>query len=392
MSYFDFQTTPRYIQCEQALREIRRYTFGMGKRFLILTACGPVTDHVVSIIKNSFSSSMEANVNHGFAEKNYRYNRQIAEAKRFDSQNTDVYCEFLDLEGKEVTVKQIDALKELVLEKNFDVVIGVGGGKGMDFARGTAFETGVRSVLVPTAAATNASATQLCIVYNEAGTQWDKVLFLPNYQDLVIADTSILINAPVRTFLSGIADQLCTYYETLYSGKRLEAENEFPALCWDVVNAGIEILYTHGKAAVDAAKNKTINHEYESVLSQVLHSCGPARAVAGSGFSHTLDKALMRIQNRSKKVLHGEQVGYGVIPMMIAEGESLAVIHRYIDFCLDINIPINLAQLGLQDVLKAELEEACKSVTMNPSSEVPFTYNTFVDCVMKAEAISGAYA
>ncbi|MHB1315331.1 MAG: iron-containing alcohol dehydrogenase [Christensenellales bacterium] len=396
MSYFDFQTTPRYVQYKNALSEIKRYTFGMGKKFLIITACGPVTDHVVSTIKESFASTMESKCKPAIAEKNYRYARHMEEARRFDSQQAEVSCEFLNYEGREVTIDRLMALTALVKEKNFDVIVGIGGGKGMDFARGTAFFTGSRVVLVPTSAATNASASQMCVVYNEAGTRQEKMLYLPNYQDLVLADTSILINAPLKTFIAGIGDQYCTYYESLFVADMLNMRKELSDLTWEAVRASLGIMEKNGKAAVEAAKKKQITHEYESVLSQILHSCGPVRAMGCYGFPHLLNKALMTLEPCHKNIPHGSQVGYGIIPMKIYEEKPLEDMNSYIDFCLDVGIPVNFKQLGIEGITKEELDEACQKIYEGEGlGELPYHYDiekdVFVRCLLSAEKFVSGY-
>ena len=396
MSYFDFQTTPRYVQYENALSEIKRYTHGMGKKFLVITACGPVTDHVVSTIKDSFSSTMESKCRPEIAEKNYRYYRHLDEARRFDSQKIEVSCEFLNYEGCEVTIDRLMDLADLVKKKEIDVVVGIGGGKGMDFARGTAYFTGSRIVLVPTSAATNASASQMCVVYNEEGTRQERMLYLPNYQDLVLADTSILINAPVKTFIAGIGDQYCTYYESMFVANMLHMHKEFADLSWEVVEASMRIMMKNGKAAVEAAKNKQITHEYETVLSQILHSCGPMRAMGCYGFPHLLNKALMTLEPCHKNIPHGAQVGYGIIAMKVYEGKPLEDIYHYVDFCLDVGIPVNFKQLGIEGITQEELDIACKKIYDGDGlGELPYHYDVekdvFLQSMLKAEKITNDY-
>ena len=396
MSYIDFQTTPRFVQYENALKEIKRYTFGLGKKFLVITACGPVTGAVVSTIRDSFTSSMESKCNPEIANKNYRYLRHVDEAKRFDRERFEPEVEFLDYEGREVTIDRLMALSELVKEKKIDVIVGVGGGKGMDFARGTAFFTGKRIVLVPTSAATNASASQLCVIYNEEGTRQERILYLPNYQDIVLADTSILINAPLRTFIAGIGDQYCTYYESMFVANMLNMRDELSDLSWEAVEASLNVMEKNGKAAVESAKNKQITHAYESVLSQILHSCGPVRAMGCYGFPHLLNKALMTLEPCHKNIPHGMQVGYGIIPMKVYEGKPVKDIQRYIDFCIDVGLPVNFRQLGIEGITENELRTACQKIFEGDGlNELPYPYEidreTFVQSMLKAEKITNEY-
>lgn len=391
MSYFDYQVTPRYVQGWHALQEIRRYTFGLGKKFLIVTACGPITEDVTRTIRESFAASMSEKVMPDIVDKNPRYNRQIAEAARFDALQSEApELIFADLENYQVTDAVICEKAAWAAEEKVDVVIGVGGGKGLDFARAIAYHTNIKCVLVPTSASTNAAATQLCIINNEEGTRQEGCLFLPNYPSLVLVDTSILIGTPPQNLAAGIADQLCSYYECLYSARRLACTGQHSPLCWEIVNSSIELLYRYGREALEAAEKKQPDLAYETMLSLVLHNNGLARSVSGSGFAHLLSKAMITFSACRKQTPHGMQVAYGIIPMMVAEGEGMERIERYLDFCMELGLPIRLASIGLGDVTEQQLAAACDGVC-NPSAELPFDGATMARCVFEAEKITAEY-
>lgn len=390
MSYYDLQTSARYIQCPNALREIRRYTHGMGTRFLAVTCCRHVQDYVEKTIKESFASSMESMLMPEILETNFRYQRQIDQAKRFDQEGILPTVQFVNYGGQEITMERVNHLVDIIRRDHIDVIIGVGGGKALDFARAAAYFTGVRVVLVPTMASTNASASPLCVIYNEDGTKQVACYFLPNYQDLVIADTTLLIQAPVKTFVAGIGDQVCTYLEVLYTNQQMNAMNEFPDLCWDVIDKSCDIFMKQSKEAYEAAKRKEINHAYESILHQILYSNGHMRATACSGFAHLLGKVLIQFPPINQNILHGLQVAYAIIPMKVCEGKPLDDIHAYIRWCKSLDIPVSFAQLGIPDVTKEQLLEACRNVCHGPTLELPYTAEKLVDCMLKAEDIVNA--
>lgn len=391
MGYYDLQTSARFVQGAGVLQEIKRYTYGMGKKFLVLTACKPVNDYVYSTIQKSFDATMEAMLMPEIAEMNFRYNRQIAQAKRFDAENKKIEVEFMDMDGKEVTEELIQELREKVKAEGFDCVVGIGGGKGMDIARAVAYYMAIRVVLVPTVAATNASASPLCVLYNKEGTKQTACYFLANYQDLVIADTNVLIHAPARTLVAGIGDQLCTYLEVKYTNELMKSLDTFPELSWHVIDSSCDVFMKKAKSAYEAAKKGEVTQDYEDVLHQVLFSNSHMRSAACSGFSHLLAKALIQFPEVNKKTLHGEQVSYCIIPMMVHQQKSLEEIHAYIDWCRSLDIPLGFENIGMDGVTEEQLLEACRNICAGPTLELPYTPEILTECLLKAEEIIHSY-
>lgn len=387
MSYYDLQSSARYVQCPGALREIKRYTFGMGNKFLVITSCRHENEYVYGTIRKSFASSCEEMLMPEIAEENFRYNRQMAQAKRFDAMGLKPTVEFVDYGGCEITERRVDELVRRVKEEGFDCVVGVGGGKGMDYARAVAYHTDRRCVLVPTMASTNASASPLCVIYSEDGSRQVACHYLANYQDLVIADTSMLIRSPARGFAAGIGDQLCTYLEVEYTNELMGTKERFPSLSWSVIRESCDIFLSQGKAAYEAAKAGRLTREYENVLSQVLYSNAHMRAVACSGFAHLLAKALVLFPGVAKKHMHGAQVAYAILPMKVHRGENKAEILRYADWCRGLDIPITLEELGIGGVSREELLAACREIAPAPTAELPYTPEELTDSVLAANGI-----
>ncbi len=385
MSYYDLQTSARYVQGSGVLREIKRYTFGMGQKFLVITSCRHENEYVYSTIKKSFDSSCEAMLMPEIAETNFRYNRQIAQARRFDAMGLHPEVDFVDYGGCEITESRVDALVQRVKSEGFDCVIGVGGGKGMDFARAVAYHTDKRCVLVPTMASTNASASPLCVIYSEDGSRQVACHYLANYQDLVLADTDMLLRSPARCFAAGMGDQMCTYLEVYYTNELMGTLREFPELSWDVIDKSCELFLTQGKAAYESAKLGQLSHEYENVLSQVLYSNAHMRAAACSGFAHLLAKALVLFPEVPRRWLHGAQVAYAIIPMKIRQCKPVEDIRRYAEWVRSLEMPITLKELGLCGVTREQLLEACREICTGPTLELPYTPEELCDCVFRAD-------
>ena len=257
----------------------------------------------------------------------------------------------------------------------------------MDFARAVAYHTDRRCVLVPTMASTNASASPLCVIYSEDGTRQIACHYLANYQDLVLADTDMLLRSPARCFAAGIGDQMCTYLEVRYTNELMDTLDEFPTMTWDVIDKSCELFLTQGKAAYESAKAGKLSREYENVLSQVLYSNAHMRAAACSGFAHLLAKALVLFPEVPHRWLHGAQVAYAILPMKIHQGRPREDILRYAQWLHSLDMPTTLDELGLADVSPEQLLTACREVLPSPTAELPYTPNELCDCVFAADEL-----
>ena len=53
--------------------------------------------------------------------------------------------------------------------------------------------------------------------------------------------------------------------------------------------------------------------------------------------------------------MHGEIVAFGTLVQLILEDRPMEEIEEVINFCLDVNLPITLKQIGLKEVNKDDI-------------------------------------
>ena len=113
---------------------------------------------------------------------------------------------------KEITVKYINSVVEIMGKFSPDVIVGIGGGKSIDSAKSVAAKMGLPLVVVPTSASTDAPTSAMAIYYNDKHEHEGFEYFLKN-PDLVLVDSNIIAEAPARFLVSGMGDALATYFE-----------------------------------------------------------------------------------------------------------------------------------------------------------------------------------
>jgi len=393
VGYVEFETNSRYVQCEDALKEFKRYVYGMGKRFVIVTACGEITDQVVDSIRDSFCSPMESKVDLARGESNFKYAAALPRLRRYDLEAVDLAYTFLDFEGKQCNAANIAELVRQVRDWQADVIVGVGGGKVLDLVRAASLQYPCKVVLVPTSPATNASGSGLIVLYHQDGTV-DKTISMPIFPELVLADLQVLVHASWRMLVAGIGDAIGTATETEAFWVASGLDGKILDGSWQGNRIMQQVILENGRAAVEAAKSRKLNHAYESVVPYILNTCGNQRYFRVTFIPHCIDKLLLAFDG-PRKLQHGERVGYGVIPQMIYQKRPLQEIHDYIDFCMDIGLPVTFEDLGLHTVSEEALwgaaEQLLRENRILQTHPFPFTAEMFVANMFAGERLVRRY-
>jgi glycerol dehydrogenase len=94
-----------------------------------------------------------------------------------------------------------------------------GGGKTLDTAKSVAHELKAPVAIVPTLASTDAPCSALAFIYTPEG-KFKRYLNLPKNPDLVLIDTLLVAQSPVRFLVSGMGDALATWFEAESARKK----------------------------------------------------------------------------------------------------------------------------------------------------------------------------
>ena len=230
-----------------------------------------------------------------------------------------------------------------------DFVVSVGGGTTIDLGKYAAFKLGVPFISVPTAASHDGIASPMVSL---------KVLKTPysikaKPPIAIIADVSVIMNAPHRLLASGCGDVLAKL--TAVKDWRLahmlknEYYGEYAA---SLAEMSAKLVMKNAKL-IGAHKEEGIR-----VVIEALVSCGVAMCIAGSsrpcsGSEHMFSHALDMIA--PKPALHGEQCGVGTIMMAYLHGIDWKKIKEVLKV---IGAPTTAKELGVEDeyIIRALVE------------------------------------
>jgi len=320
-----------YVFGENAILECKKYLAPLGNKILFTVGCGPIADQVIGKIKQSFAEGEDAD---------------------------QFTLEFVDVEGQVPTFKNFEKVADKAKAMGAEVVVGVGGGRALDFTRGQAYYTNTKIALFPTAAATNAAGTRLDVVFtDDTGKKVETIQAAPNVAELLLVDTALIVQAPSRIIAAGIGDCIGTYYESNFTAKQFNSRDDGSSMGWAAFDDGERIFRTKGVQAIRAADAGYVTTAFNQVVEHIIiNGMLSGNVRGGMNIPHVIaDETLLFLETEKRAFMHGQLVGYGVLPLFIKADKPLDEIYSYVDFCMEIGIPVNFEQLGIQDMSEEEL-------------------------------------
>ncbi len=231
----------------------------------------------------------------------------------------------------------------------FDSLIAVGGGKCLDAGKCVAARLEIPVVICPTIASTDAPCSALSVIYTDEGIAHGGESF-PDSPALVLVDSQLIADAPVRYLVAGMGDALTTRYEarTCYrnpagraviGGRPTIAAQAIAELC-------AQTVFDDGLAAAEANDRGEVNPALERVIEANTLLSGIGFESGGVTAAHAVAMGFTRLPAARANYLHGEMVAMGLLTQLALEqspDECAQVAH----FCAEIGLPTHLAQLSL---------------------------------------------
>ncbi len=254
--------------------------------------------------------------------------------------------------GGECSTEEIERAARALRTKaaGIDSLIAVGGGKCLDAGKSIARRLGVPMVSCPTIASTDAPCSAVSVIYTEAGVFKDVEFFREN-PALVVVDTRVIAEAPLRYLVAGMGDAISTWYEarTCFANPKARTilGTRITLTAATIAELCAKTVFEHGLAAADAVDNNMVTEALERVVEANTLQSGVGFESGGLAVAHAVATAgLTTIPSVHEQYLHGEMVAIGVLAQLAIE-DNLDEAKRVAEFFTRVGLPVHLGQLGL---------------------------------------------
>lgn len=287
-------------------------------------------------------------------------------------------CNIYEIITYKGTCNQEKAKEFALLAKNnnYDVIVGVGGGVMMDFAKLCAHFANLPVINIPTSSATCAAYTPLSVCYTPEGKTVGTTHF-ENEVNCVIVDTEIISAQPTRLFLAGVFDALAKFVEIKH---RFTTDVKgYPTgldYAYIMSKYTFELLNSKVQLCIDDMANGNLSDDVENVIFTTIAATGVISGIArGSNQTAIAHKFYENIRflapESSKFCLHGEAVGVGLLLQNHFNGEQennkliLDLMKRY-------HMPYRITDLGVEKtdyVFNVIYDRICSSSAINKNDK-----------------------
>jgi len=266
----------------------------------------------------------------------------------------------------ECSRQEVARLQAIAKKEGCDCTIGLGGGKAIDTAKCVA--EGSNLIIVPTIAATDAPTSHSAVLYHPDGA-FDDYAYFKASPSVVLIDTTIIANAPVRFLVSGMGDALSTYFEAratqnsysnvnaglpcgfregyTASAKGTKTAMALATLCY-------ETLLAEGVKAKASCEAKVVTPALEAIIEANILLSGLGFESGGLAGAHAIHDGLTVLEG-THKMFHGEKVAFGTLCQLVLENAPEEEINEVLNFCCSVGLPVCLADIGVDSITDEEL-------------------------------------
>ncbi|MGL4941653.1 MAG: glycerol dehydrogenase [Thermoguttaceae bacterium] len=298
----------------------------------------------------------------------------------------------------EATLAERKRVGEIAAAQKCDISVGIGGGKVLDVAKAVAIDNGMRIVTVPTIAS-NDSPTSAASVWYGDDHKFLNFECWPFNPDLVLVDSRVVANAPVRTFVAGMGDALSTWVEmeasmktrtkNLAGGVPTLAAAALAKLCF-------EILLEYGVDAKRDVERHLVTPAVEKVIEANTLLSGLGFESGSLATAHAIGNELSNVDACvNAGMMHGEKVAFGIVTQLCLDDAMDAETRNVVvDWMIAVGLPVTLEELHIKgsprDVLE-RIAAVCAGVgSLCHNHPFDVTESSLVNAMLAADALGQA--
>ncbi len=240
-----------------------------------------------------------------------------------------------------------------IKSNNCDVIIGVGGGRIMDFSKLCGEQANIPVVTIPTSIATCAAYTTLSVLYDDNGKTVGN-FYLRKEVAAVFIDAGIMVTQPVRLVAAGVMDALAKYIEI----KNGHAEVKSDKFDIDLMTAAVLAEHTYKQilTLLPSALAGLQRGEYTDDFRKLIFLCVPTTGIISgiskgfgqSAIGHELYYQLRtNFTKQALSYLHGEVVAIGLLAQLYYN-ETPEMVEVFATYMRDMGMPTTLNEIGVE--------------------------------------------
>lgn len=250
--------------------------------------------------------------------------------------------------GGEASFENGDMLMLNNAVQEADMIFAVGGGKAIDCCKYVSYSLGNKPLFTfPTIASTCAAISSVAVIYYPNGLMRETYQFDKRPAKHVFINTNIIAQAPAVYLWAGIGDTIAKHFESSLASRGKELSHA-DALG---VTMGVQTylpLIKFGEKAMEDCKKNMPSYELEQICLCNLVTSGLVSKFVDYAYNGSLAHALFygftALPQIEKNHLHGEVVSYGVLVLLICDGQYDKLEELY-DFYKKIKLPTKLKDI-----------------------------------------------
>lgn len=246
----------------------------------------------------------------------------------------------------------MEEVANLGKEKGCDLVVGIGGGRIIDTAKGVAAKMDCPFIAVPTSIATCSAYTPLSVMYHEDGSFRDTWRYVTEI-DAVLVDARVMAAQPGRLIAAGVLDSMAKVPELMHGrSEMIEDKTSIQNfVAYEYARINYDLLKKYGVQAYKDANEHKQTEAIDKVVFLNLTLTGIVSALMRgyhqTALAHRFYDGLRSVFGKEVAgYLHGELVAIGLI-MQTDYNDSPDQKAELIQIMKEMDMPCSLADLGI---------------------------------------------